>query len=185
MNEADAISQIKSGDIGGLRTLVELYQAEAVQAASLIIGDRDMAEDVVQQAFLRVCSSIQGFDSSRPFRPWFLRIVTRDAIKAAVRAAREQPLPGDEGGDLRGTLEALSRHTREPEDALEAQELVEAVCHAIARLSPRQRAAVVARYYTGLSTEEAAGRLSCAPVTLRWHLSVAHSRLRRMLSGFR
>jgi len=185
MDEPEAIARLKAGDIAGLEALVELHQVEAVQAASLITGDRQTAEDVVQQAFLRVRSSIRGFDASRPFRPWFLRIVLNDATKAAMRQARQEPLASDEVGDYEGTLRQLAQNAREPEDALERQELVAAMRKAIARLSPSQRAAVVARYYTDLSTAEVAGRLNCAPGTVRWHLSQARARLRTMLDGFR
>ena len=180
MDEAEAIARLKAGDIAGLEALVELYQVEAVQAASLITGDRQTAEDVVQQAFLRVRRGIRGFDASRPFRPWFLRIVLNDATKAAMRQARQKPLASDEG-----TLRQLAQNAREPEDALERQELVAAMRKAIARLSPSQRAAVVARYYADLSTAEVADRLNCAPGTVRWHLSQARARLRTMLDGFR
>ena len=185
MDEAEAIARLKAGDIAGLEALVELYQVEAVQAASLITGDRQTAEDVVQQAFLRVRRGIRGFDASRPFRPWFLRIVLNDATKAAMRQARQKPLASDEVGDYEGTLRQLAQNAREPEDALERQELVAAMRKAIARLSPSQRAAVVARYYADLSTAEVADRLNCAPGTVRWHLSQARARLRTMLDGFR
>jgi len=184
MDEQEAIASLQQGGLAGLRTLVERHQVEAVQLASLITGDRETAEDVVQQAFMRLPESIRTFDGSRPFRPWFLRLVTRDAIKAARRRAREVPLPQDDVGDYEATLGMLSQHSREPEDALERQELIEAMQQAIARLSPRQRAAVVARYYTGLSTAEAAESLHIAPGTLRWHLSQAWSRLRILLRAY-
>ncbi len=185
MDEAEALARLRRGDIAGLQTLVELYQVQAVQAASLITGDRQTAEDVVQQAFLRVRTSIDGFDAARPFRPWFLRIVVNDATKAAVRQARYEPLGSDEAGDYTSALQALDQNTREPEDALERQELVAAMRQAISRLSPSQRAAVVGRYFADLSTAEAAARLDCAPGTVRWHLSRARARLRTMLGAFR
>ena len=54
MDEAQAITQLKAGDISGLQMLVETYQIEAIQAACLITGDRATAEDVVQDAFLQI-----------------------------------------------------------------------------------------------------------------------------------
>lgn len=185
MDEAEAIARLKAGDIAGLEALVELHQVEAVQAAVLVTRDRDMAEDVVQAAYLRLRTAIRGFDAARPFRPWFMRLVVHDAIKAAVRQGRDVALGRDEVGDYEGALRQLAQNPREPEDVLERQELVAAMRKAIARLSPSQRAAVVARYYSDLSTEEAAGRLNCAPGTLRWHLSQARARLRTMLDGFK
>ena len=54
MDEAEAIARLKAGDITGLRTLIERYQVQAVQTAALITQDRAMAEDIVQNAFVRI-----------------------------------------------------------------------------------------------------------------------------------
>ncbi len=85
MHEGEAIQRLKTGDITGLEELVLLHQVAAVRAATLITRDRSLAEDVVQAAFLRVYERIDQFDTTRQFFPWFLRIVTNDAIKATRR----------------------------------------------------------------------------------------------------
>ena len=178
MDEAQAITQLKAGDISGLQMLVETYQIEAIQAACLITGDRATAEDVVQDAFLRAFDKIQGFDETRPFRPWFVRMVVNDSIKAAIRQSRQISLKDDGEADYKTVLQKLTEYIREPEDAFEQKELVTEMRQAIARLSPSQRAAVVLHYFLNMSTAESAGQLNCAPGTLRWHLSMARARLR-------
>ena len=185
MDEKKAIAQLKSGDIVGLRTLVEMYQVEAVQAACLIIGNRTAAEDIVQSAFLRAFEKIKGFDSARPFRPWFLRIVVNDAIKAVSQQRHWVPLEDNEAADYQAVLQRLETATREPEETVERKELIENMRQALDRLSPARRAAVVMHYFLDLSTAEIADRLNCTPGTLRWHLSVARERLRTLLSSFK
>jgi len=185
MDEVKAIAQLKAGDIAGLQILVEMYQVEAIQAACLITGDRAMAEDIVQAAFLRAFDKIRGFDETRPFRPWFLRIVVNDAIKAAIRQSHTIPLINDGDADYEHMLQTLDANIREPEDAVEQEELVTEMRQAIARLSPSQRAAVAMHYFLNLSTTEAAEQLNCAPGTIRWHLSVARDRLRILLASFK
>lgn len=185
MDETKAIAQLKSGDIVGLRTLVEMYQVEAVQAACLITGDLATAEDIVQSAFLRAFEKINGFDSARPFRPWFLRMVINDSIKAASQQRRQVPLEDNETADHQTVLQMLETATREPEETIERKELVEAVQQALDRLSPARKAAVVMHYFLDLSTAEIADRLNCTPGTLRWHLSVARERLRTLLASFK
>lgn len=96
--ERAAIEQLRRGDIDGLAVLVRRYQLRAVRAANLIVRDRPLAEDIVQTAFLRAYARIDQFDPSRPFGPWFLRVVVNDALKAARRADRLVPLAGDENG---------------------------------------------------------------------------------------
>jgi len=58
MNERKAIARLKKGDISALEVLVRRFKVEAVHAAYLIIGDRQIAEDVVQNAFIKVAERI-------------------------------------------------------------------------------------------------------------------------------
>lgn len=183
MDETLAIAQLKAGNIAGLQTLVEKYQVEAVQAAGIITGDRTLAEDIVQAAFLRAFEKIRGFDETRPFRPWFMRMVTNDAIKAAVRQHRQRPLPEDGDADYEMVLQQLSAQPRESEDALVREERIAGMRQAIRRLSPTQRAAIVMVYFLNMSTEDSADQLNCAPGTLRWHLSAARARLKMLLAS--
>ena len=85
MDEKSAITQLKQGDIGGLETLVNLYYLGAVRTAYLVTRDRGLAEDVVQSSFLRVYQNFDQFEPSRPFAPWFRRIVINNAIRAVNR----------------------------------------------------------------------------------------------------
>jgi len=190
MNETEAITQLKKGKIAGLQLLVEMYQVDAIQAASLITGDRAIAEDIVQSAFVRVFDKIGGFDETRPFRPWFLRMVVNDSIKAAVQQNSQVSLKDDGENDdvdedYKFVLRTLIENTREPEEAVEKEELVREMRQAIAGLSPSQRAAIVMHYFLNMSTTESANQLNCAPGTLRWHLSVARTKLRTMLISFK
>ena len=82
MSEQQGIALLKEGNIDGLAILVREHQVRAVQAALLITCDRELAEDVVQDAFLQVYRKIAQFHDNRPFRPWFFRIVINAARKA-------------------------------------------------------------------------------------------------------
>jgi len=178
MTESDAIARLQRGDIGGLDTLVQMYQVRAVRAAYLVCRDPALAEDIVQSAFIRVYERIDRFDPSRPFAPWFLRIVTNDALKAAQRGERIVQLD-----DHAASLPATWSH-EEIEVHLEAMETSAAINDAIALLSPEQRAAIVLRYYLNLSDEEMSARLDCAPGTVRWRLHAARRRLRQLLPAW-
>jgi RNA polymerase sigma factor (sigma-70 family) len=91
-DERDAIERLRRGDIGGLETLVRRYQLQATRAAYLIVRDRQLAEDIVCDAFLRCTERIHQFHTDRSFGPWFLRAVVNDALKAANRRARQVSL---------------------------------------------------------------------------------------------
>jgi len=184
MNEADAIAQMKAGNIAGLKILIETYQVQAVQAAVLITQDRAAAEDIVQDAFLRSYERIIQFDPSRKFRPWFLQMVINDALKAANKQKRHVSLDIDEDWSYQKIIDKLDATTDEPEDLVQRNELSEVIREAINHLSPRQRAVIVQRYYLGLSEREMSETLDCAPGTIKWYLNTARERLKALLMPF-
>jgi RNA polymerase sigma-70 factor, ECF subfamily len=187
MSDYEAIERMKQGDIDGLEGLVLRYQVEAVRAAFLISQDRELAEDIVQSAFLHAYERIQQFDESRAFGPWFQRIVVNSTLKALKRGARnvsldvqfrqEYDLLGDSAEHEPSVEERL-------EDKLDRYETNEALSIAISQLPPEQRAALVMRYYLELSDTEISSRLDCTPGTVRWRLYRARERLRRLLQPF-
>ena len=181
MNERRAIARLKQGDIGGLEYLVQAYQVRAVRAATLITHDRELAEDITQAAFIRSYERIHQFDAARPFGPWFLRAVVNDAVKAVTRA-RPQP-------SLDSALPEDSTTLIDPalnlDDLIEQAETQAAIWDALAHLPPEQRAAVVLRYYLGLSEAEIAEAQDCPPGTVKWRLHAARDRLRALLKPWR
>jgi RNA polymerase sigma factor (sigma-70 family) len=95
LDEREAIRQLRAGDVDALEPLVRAHQLRAMRTAYLITRDRQMAEDIVQDAFLRAYEGIAQLKPDNPFGPWFLRIVANDALKAAARGRRWTPLPED------------------------------------------------------------------------------------------
>jgi RNA polymerase sigma-70 factor, ECF subfamily len=179
--ERASIARLKEGDIGGLAALVETYQLQAVRTAYLIVRDRPLAEDITQSAFIRAYERIAQFDSNAPFGPWFLRSVANDAIKAVERARRTQSLDSDVEDGAPAIV--LVDRAAGPEALLEQAEDASAVWALLGRLPARQRAAVVLRYFDGLSDTEIADQLDTPPATVRWRLFAARAKLRTWLGA--
>lgn len=184
MDEQQAIRRMKRGDIGGLAMLVRRYEVQAVRTAYLITHDRVLAEDVVQAAFLRAYQRIHQFDDTRRFAPWFMRSVIHAAIQAARRQQRELSLETPVAEDI-ALADLLPDPAPGPDIEIERAELRAAVWAALDRLSPEQRAAVVMRYFLGLSDDEMSDELEVAPETVRWRLHTARKQLRVLLRRFR
>jgi RNA polymerase sigma-70 factor (ECF subfamily) len=178
MDDLQAIRRLKSGDIGGLEILVARYQRKAVQTAFLITHDEQVADDVAQETFVRLYQRIQHFDESRPIEPYLLRSVSNAALNAAKKTRRWVQI-GD-GSEAESLAELLTEATS-VEDQVEYARLREQVFKALESLSPRQRAAIVQRYYLGMSEKEMAENLSTAPGTVKWLLNAARERLRNLL----
>lgn len=180
-DEREAIALLKQGDISGLEVLVQIYQVKAIRSAYLIIHDHHLAEDIVQAAFVRAYERRDQFDSERPFRPWFFRIVANGAVKAARRRLREVSMFRASDQEVSRLVDLLADPAPTPEEQIEKSETRETVLWALGRLSPRQRAAVVLRYYLGLKEVDVAERLGRTPGTAKRLLHTARKRLRSLL----
>jgi len=179
MDEQEAIRRLKSGDIGGLEMLVRQYQVRAVRTAFLITHDAAQAEDVVQDAFLQAFRSIRHFDQNRSFAAWFMRNVINTAVKAAQKGARRASVqPAGDDPDLENWLAAEGSL----EQQVETSEFQQRVWEALQKLSPRQRAVIVQRYFLDASEREIAADLKAAPGTVKWLLHAARKNLHSLLS---
>lgn len=176
--EVRAIEQLKRGDIDGLAYLVRKHELLAVRAAVLVTCDRALAEDVVQEAFIRAYKRISQFRADRPFRPWFMRSVVNAALRAARRRDRQRPLGQTqiEGigsrGNGRGEL---------PEAALEQAETSREIWQALNSMTPKKRAVLVLHYFAGLSVRDLASVSGSPEGTVKWRLSAARTELKRSL----
>lgn len=177
MDEKQAITRLKRGDMDALEVLVHLHQLKAVRTVSLIVGDRAIAEDIVQSAFIRAGERIEQFDTLRPFGPWFLRSVVNDAIKAAKRQKRWVSLDADES---EGKFD-LNDHAPLPDELIETQETSQAIWRALDRLPPKQRSAIVLRYYLGMNEDEMAVKMDSPVGTIKYWLYPARQRLKKLL----
>ena len=178
MDEQQAIQRLKTGDSSGLEFLVSRHQVKAVRTAYLITRDPGLAEDVVQDAFLQVYRAIRGFDSSRPFEPWFMRSVINASVKMMQKSARQVQV-GDEADE--SILAELVSRVESVEEQVESIEIQNQIWDAMQKLSPRQRAVIVQRYFLEMSEKEMAEESGTAPGTVKWLLSAARERLRGLL----
>ena len=184
VQEREAITRLRRGEIDALELFVRRYQVKAVRAAYLITQDARLAEDIVQESFLNAYAHIHQFDPNRRFEPWFLRSVCNAAIKAAQRSQRSLSLDADGPEDVDfGAM--LVDTLPSPEEEAEQDEIRERVRAALGQLSPRQRAAVVQRYFFGMSEQQMAEALESPPGTVKWLLNAARDKLRSILNSER
>jgi RNA polymerase sigma-70 factor, ECF subfamily len=175
-DDLQAIRRLKNGDIQGLELLVTRYQIKAMRAAFLIVRDEQVAQDITQEAFIRIFKHIQRFDESRPFGPYLLRSVVNAAFDAAQKTSRWENHLGDSD-----VVEDMLEHAITVESQVEFNTLKQEIHAALGQLSPRQRASIVQRYFLGMSEKEMAERLNTAPGTVKWLLFTARERLRGLL----
>jgi RNA polymerase sigma-70 factor, ECF subfamily len=178
MDEKQAIHRLKQGDIHGLEFLVDRFQVKAIRVAYLITHDLGLAEEIVQESFVRAYRSIRTFDKNRPFEPWFLRNVVNASVKTMQRSARQVGLGEDADESL---FAELISSVESVEDQVESIEIQNRIWDATQILSPRQRAVIVQRYYLEMSEKEMAAESGAAVGTIKWLLNAARERLRSLL----
>lgn len=173
--EPQIIDRCKHGDQEAFAELYQTYRSRAFGTALLITHDRALAADAVQECFIRVFLALPRFRSGEPFRPWFFRILTNEALRFVRRRRFWQPLTsllGDSEPQAPGPTPELAALHQE-----RAQELWEGV----SRLPEGMRTAVVLRYYAELSEDEISRALSIAPGTVKSRLNRAREQLRSNL----
>lgn len=148
----------------------------------LVNGDRPLAEDLVQETFLRVLKGIEQYQYPRPFKPWLYAIATnlaRDYFKRAdsrrTASAPEEP----------GFWQARGGQTGSLENKLVARDSAErrksAVTKALQALPDHQREVVLLRYYQDFSLAEIGEALEIPLGTVKSRLSLGTKRLREMM----
>jgi RNA polymerase sigma-70 factor (ECF subfamily) len=173
--EADLIDAAKAGDAEAFDELVGRHLRRAFGVAYRLLGQRQDAEDVVQDAFLAALLNLDTFERGRPFGPWLLRIVANRGInlRKARALRRAEAIPASEAS--RGAS---------PFEAAERSELRGELERALAQLPEPQRWIVELFEIDGFTGPEIAETLEMAEGTVRWHLHQARKTLRAALGRF-
>lgn len=160
--------------------LVERYQTRLLNFVYRTVGDRERAEDLVQEVFIRVYRHLGRFDQSKKFSTWIYTIASNLA-KNELRNRSRNPLvyfqamtSGWEDEDRPLEFEDT---TARPDDAYERRHLRELVDEAVRRLPAHHRQVFVLRELEGRSYEEIAEMTRC-------NLGTVKSRLNRARSAF-
>jgi RNA polymerase sigma-70 factor (ECF subfamily) len=168
-----------AGEQSAFEQIVRRYQRPMVAFIARITGDRDRAEDLAQDAFVKAFRSLAAFDTSRRLSSWLLRIAHNTAVDA-MRRPRRPTVSIDSPPESRDKL-ATPVAPREP-DPVERAALGAALEAAMRRLRPEFRAAVVLRYDQGLPFDEIGHVMGIPEATARSHLHRARKELARYLT---
>lgn len=154
------IAACAGGDRAALRAIYERESAVLLAVAARIVRRRDVAEEVLQDAFVRIWRSAASFDPSRGSgRSWIFAIVRNRALNH-LRDDRHVPVEDEE-------LEGYAAQVSELDDAFERLAHESALRRCLDRLDPTRRRAVLMAYVTGLTHGEIAGRLGAPLGTVK------------------
>jgi RNA polymerase sigma-70 factor (ECF subfamily) len=182
-SDEELCRRVAERDAQAFDLLVERHQARAYRLACSIVGNEADARDVSQEAFIRIYQSAKGFDGRARFTTWFHRILVNLCIDHQRRnrwwrRLVQLPPPGSESGDP-----AIDPPSAEPGPELDAirNQAIRKLRGLLAKLSPKQRAAVLLQVQEGLSSREIAAVLECSENTARVHVHRGITELRKAL----
>ena len=189
--DIDLVDRARAGDVDAFRELVSRYQSRAFSIAIGIVHSKEDAEDVVQEAFLKVHRNLGSFRGQSSFYTWLYRIVFNLAIDLSRRRYRRSESNIGEnskldavaqiaGGDASDFMSA----SRNPDEELRRLTIGKHIHAAIESLSPNHRAVIVLREIEGLSYAEISDVVGCSKGTVMSRLHHARKRLQRVLADF-
>lgn len=173
-DEGALIHRMKEGSHEAFRELVQRHMKQAYDLAYGFAHDHDDAEDIAQEAFVRVYHSIHSFRREAGFKTWLYRIVTNvslDRLKQKRRKSRRQ-------------VEIDHPATAELTVQLNDMQQVDLTMHierALHELPTLQRAVIILRHMDGLSTKQVSHILRCSEGTVKTHLHRGLKKMRQLL----
>lgn len=172
MNENTTIKKVIAGDTDAYAHLVARYHVGLIIHCERLCGDRDDAEDIAQEAFIKAFNNLSNYDPAKSrFSTWLYRIATNKAIDYLRAAKRKVP------------AEDIELIADEAAPDYEAEETKREVRDAVAKLQPpTHRQVVEAYYWEGKSYEEIAQTLEIPINTVRTWLRRAKQQLKEQLS---
>jgi RNA polymerase sigma factor (sigma-70 family) len=179
--DAELLARLGDGEPGAVREMVARKLPRLLALATRMLGDRDEASDVAQEAFVRIWKQAPRWQSGQArFDTWLHRVVL-NLCYDRLRRRHEIAAPDSPDHDPPEPVDQAPL----PEDQLDEAARRERIAAALAVLPARQREALVLQYYQELSNIEAAALMNITVAALESLLSRARRNLRSHLAGER
>lgn len=185
MDEPGLIQSAKRGDLDAFNRLVLAYQDLVYNQAYRMMGEAEAAADAAQEAFISAYRNLNSYRGGS-FKSWLLRIATNACYDELRRRQRRPTVPLEPANDDEEEIESpawLADPSESPEEALERQELNQAIQRCLEGLPPEFRAVVVLVDIQGLDYSEAAQAARTPVGTVKSRLARARQRLQNCLQG--
>ena len=175
------VERVQNGDTEAFNPLVLKYQEKIYNLIYLRVHNRETAQDLCQDVFLKAFQGLSRFRGDSAFYSWLYQIAVNCSIdflrkqnKRRILVFEAIPFDADD------RLSVMCAHAS-PSEVLESEELGSIIRQAVRQLSSRQRRVFRMRYQQELSIKEIARCLNKSEGTIKTHLYHAHRRLRSML----
>lgn len=179
------VAAAKSGDVTAFEELVSRYERKIFRLTMNITGNREDAEDSMQDAFLKSYSHLKDFHGDSRFYTWLVRIAANEAL---MRLRKRRPNQFSLDEPVAGDEDLIPRELQDwgpgPEQRFAQTEMREILSKAIEEIEPEYRMVFVLRDIEELSTEDTASVLKLSVPAVKSRLLRARLKLRQKLNRY-
>lgn len=177
--EISAMRRCRRGSREAFEVFVNKYMKDAYYIALGLVGNREDALDLSQEAFVRAYRNINQVKPGRGFFPWFYQILKNLCISHLRKRKRRQT----NSLDVEGCPEPEATNDHFSPDAVVGKdEIKKEVWQAISKLEPKHREVIILRHFRNMSYEQISEALFCNKGTVTSRLYYARKRLKELLS---
>jgi RNA polymerase sigma-70 factor (ECF subfamily) len=186
IDESILVVQAREGDTRAFGELVRRYEGKIFRLAQHITQNREDAEDVLQETFMKAYEHLDQFKGDSKFYTWIVRIAVNQALMKLRRRKTDKSVSLDETIDTgEDTItREIAAWDEDPEERFSREELGEILDTAVDSLEPPYRSVFVLRDIEELSTEETAEALSLSVPAVKSRLLRARLQLREKLTRY-
>jgi RNA polymerase sigma-70 factor, ECF subfamily len=170
--DPDVLRKAQAGDERAFSIIMRQYELAVFNYVLRVVHDRELAEDLTQEIFLRVSRRLPGFSSQSLFTTWLFQVAKNrliDELRALER--RPRPIEIEEVPELRAA-----------EIPIERRETIDSIWSAVEQLNPDLRMALLLRDVVGLTYQEIADALEITMATVKWRIYHARGEVQRTVA---
>src|SRR5580698_4229677 len=185
-DETILVAQSREGDTAAFGELVRRYEGKIFRLAQHVTQNREDAEDVLQETFMKAYEHLDQFQGNSKFYTWIVRIAVNQALMKLRRRKTDKSVSLDETIDTGEDTVAreIAAWDENPEQRYSREEVNQILSSAVDSLAPPYRAVFVLRDIEELSTEETAEALDLSVPAVKSRLLRARLQLRDKLTRF-
>ena|SRR5665213_3487065 len=185
-DEQELVARARQGDTASFSTLLRRYEGKIFRLAMNITQNREDAEDVLQESFLKAYEHLDQFLGNSRFYTWIVRIAVNQALMKLRKRRSDRAVSLDEQIDTGEDtiIREIAAWDPDPEQRYSREELHSILTSVIDELAPIYRTVFTLRDVDGLSTEETAEALDLSVPAVKSRLLRARLQLRDKLTRF-
>lgn len=174
-NEKELLTLVSKGDEAAFAIIFRRHHRKIYQVARMLTGSEPMAEELVQEVFLKVWAKRESLSGIDNLEAWLFIVARNDALKALKRSVRLH--------EIHCEIKEEATVTNETEELIQFRNFRELLNEAVDRLPPRQQTAWRLSKDAGLNREEIAERMQIRPDTVKEHMAMALKNIRAYLKS--